>query len=143
MAKISFYLFEKSPERQVESACRLCRKILRNAAKIWLHCPDPELQQQLDDRLWSFDPTSFLAHGIDQTHAPICISAQLPTATPSTESNLVEWIVFNFNNQPLEQVTQFSHIIEIVENDESAKRIGREKYKAYRRMGISPQTFKL
>ncbi|MEG2569742.1 MAG: DNA polymerase III subunit chi, partial [Acinetobacter sp.] len=26
MAKISFYLFEKSPERQVESACRLCRK---------------------------------------------------------------------------------------------------------------------
>ncbi|RKG40524.1 DNA polymerase III subunit chi [Acinetobacter rongchengensis] len=141
MAKISFYLFEKSPERQVESACRLCRKILRNAAKIWLHCPDPELQQQLDERLWSFDATSFLAHGIDQTHAPICISAQLPTAQAG--SSTVEWIVFNFNNQPLEQVTQFGHIIEIVENDESAKQIGREKYKAYRRMGITPQTFKL
>ncbi|WP_089605224.1 DNA polymerase III subunit chi [Acinetobacter piscicola] len=141
MAKISFYLFEKSPERQVESACRLCRKILRNAAKIWLHCPDPELQQQLDDHLWSFDPTSFLAHGIDQTHAPICISAQLPLAQAG--SSTVEWIVFNFNNQPLEQVTQFSHIIEIVENDESAKQIGREKYKAYRRMSITPQTFKL
>lgn len=141
MAKISFYLFEKSPERQVESACRLCRKILRNAAKIWLHCPDPELQQQLDERLWSFDATSFLAHGIDQTHAPICISAQLPTV--QTGSSTVEWIVFNFNNQPLEQVTQFGHIIEIVENDEPAKQIGREKYKAYRRMGITPQTFKL
>ena len=141
MAKISFYLFEKSPERQVESACRLCRKILRNAAKIWLHCPDPELQQQLDERLWSFDATSFLAHGIDQIHAPICISAQLPTAQAG--SSTVEWIVFNFNNQPLEQVTQFGHIIEIVENDESAKQIGREKYKAYRRMGITPQTFKL
>ncbi|HJE75325.1 MAG TPA: DNA polymerase III subunit chi, partial [Acinetobacter johnsonii] len=25
MANISFYLFEQSPERQVESACRLCR----------------------------------------------------------------------------------------------------------------------
>ena len=141
MAKISFYLFEKSPERQVESACRLCRKILRNAAKIWLHCPDPELQQQLDERLWSFDATSFLAHGIDQTHAPICISAQLPIAQAG--SSTVEWIVFNFNNHPLEQVTQFGHIIEIVENDESAKQIGREKYKAYRRMGITPQTFKL
>ena len=141
MAKISFYLFEKSPERQVESACRLCRKILRNAAKIWLHCPDLELQQQLDERLWSFDATSFLAHGIDQTHAPICISAQLPTAQAG--SSTVEWIVFNFNNQPLEQVTQFGHIIEIVENDESAKQVGREKFKAYRRMGINPQTFKL
>ncbi|MDV8154919.1 DNA polymerase III subunit chi [Acinetobacter bereziniae] len=135
MAKISFYLFEKSPERQVESACRLCRKILRNAAKIWLHCPDVNMQQQLDEYLWSFDPTSFLAHGIDQVDAPICISPKLPESS--------EWIVFNFNSQALEQVTQFSHIIEIIENDEYAKQVGREKYKAYRHMGTQPQTYKL
>lgn len=135
MAKVSFYLFEKSPERQVESACRLCRKILRKSAKIWLYSPDLEIQQQLDERLWTFDPSSFLAHGIDQTHAPICISAVLPESA--------EWIVFNFNNQAIEQVTQFSHIIEIIENDEHAKHIGREKFKTYRKLGIVPQTFKL
>ena len=135
MAKVSFYLFEKSPERQVESTCRLCRKILRKSAKIWLYSPDLEMQQQLDERLWSFDPSSFLAHGIDQTHAPICISAVLPESA--------EWIVFNFNNQAIEQVTQFSHIIEIIENDEHAKHIGREKFKTYRKLGIVPQTFKL
>ena len=128
-------MFEKSPERQVESACRLCRKILRNAAKIWLHCPNTETQQQLDERLWSFDPTSFLAHGIDQSDAPICISARLPETS--------DWIVFNFNNQALDQVTQFGHIIEIIENDESARQLGREKFKTYRRMGITPQTYKL
>ncbi len=135
MAKVSFYLFEKSPERQVESACRLCRKILRKSAKIWLYSPDLDMQQQLDERLWTFDPSSFLAHGIDQTHAPICISAVLPESA--------EWIVFNFNNQAIEQVTQFSHIIEIIENDEHAKHIGREKFKTYRKLSIVPQTFKL
>ena len=135
MAKVSFYLFEKSPERQVESTCRLCRKILRQAAKIWLYCPDLELQQQLDQQLWQFDPTSFLGHGIDQVDAPICISAQLPEAG--------EWIVFNFNNQALEQMSQFSHIIEIIENHEAAKVVGREKFKSYRRQGRQPQTFKL
>ncbi|OTG67246.1 DNA polymerase III subunit chi [Acinetobacter silvestris] len=135
MAKVSFYLFEKSPERQVDSACRLCRKILRKSEKIWLYCPDLELQQQLDEYLWCFDPSSFLAHGIEQIHAPICISADLPTSN--------EWIVFNFNNQALEQLPQFSHIIEIIENDENAKQIGREKFKTYRRLGITPQTFKL
>ena len=135
MAKVSFYLFEKSPERQVQSTCRLCRKILRQPAKIWLHCPDSQLQQELDELLWSFDPTSFLAHGIDQIQAPICISANLP--------NTNEWVVFNFNNHALEQTSQFDHIIEIIENDESAKHIGREKFKAYRRLGIQPQTFKL
>ena len=135
MAKVSFYLFEKSPERQVDSTCRLCRKILRKSAKIWLYSPDLDMQQQLDERLWSFDPSSFLAHGIDQTHAPICISAVLPESS--------DWIVFNFNNQAIEQVTQFSHIIEIIENDEHAKHIGREKFKTYRKLGIVPQTFKL
>ena len=34
-------------------------------------------------------------------------------------------------------------INEIVENNEPAKQIGREKYKAYRRLGIAPQTHKL
>ncbi|NHB59203.1 DNA polymerase III subunit chi [Acinetobacter sp. 194] len=135
MAKISFYLFEKSPERQVESTCRLCRKILRQSAKIWIHCPDQEFQHDLDDRLWSFDPSSFLAHGIDQPEAPICISAHLPMDQ--------EWIVFNFNNHALVQAEQFSHIIEIVENNEPAKQIGREKFKTYRRLGITPQTHKL
>jgi DNA polymerase III subunit chi len=135
MAKISFYLFEKSPERQVESTCRLCRKILRQSEKIWLLSEDTELQQQLDDRLWGFDSTSFIPHGINDKHAPICISAELPDQS--------DWIVFNFNKQALEQFANFSHIIEIIENNELAKQVGREKFKNYRRFGIEPQTYKL
>ena len=135
MAKVSFYLFEKSPERQVESTCRLCRKILRQSAKIWIYCPDVTIQQELDDRLWSFDAESFLSHGIDQSDAHICISADLPQAG--------EWIIFNFHNQALETSPYFSHIIEIIENNEDAKIIGREKFKTYRQFGIAPQTHKL
>ena len=136
MAKISFYLFEKSPERQVESACRLCRKILRQPGqRIWLWCGDADLRQQLDERLWSFDAASFIAHGIDQPHAQACISADLPKEQ--------DWIVFNFNNQALDQYENFSHIIEIIENNEAAKIIGREKFKHYRRLGTTPQTYKL
>lgn len=135
MAKVSFYLFEKSNERQVESTCRLCRKILRKSQRIWLHCPTQELQQQLDDLLWSFDTESFIPHGIDQPHARVCISASLPEETGR--------IVFNFNNQALEQYARFSHIIEIIENNEPAKQAGREKFKQYRRYGIEPKTFKL
>ncbi|WP_374664500.1 DNA polymerase III subunit chi [Acinetobacter sp.] len=135
MAKISFYLFEKSPERQVESACRLCRKILRQSARIWLWSNDAELRQQLDERLWSFDASSFIPHGIHQPDAPVCISEHLPEQS--------DWIVFNFNDQALEQYSNFSHIIEIIENNEPAKIIGREKFKQYRQLGIEPQTFKL
>ena len=135
MAKVSFYLFETSEERQVDSACRLCRKILQKHPKIWWYCSDVQLQQMLDERLWEFDPVSFIAHGVDQPDAAVCISAKQPL-----EQGL---LVFNFNNHALDQVDHFSHIIEIVENNETAKQIGREKFKMYRRLGIEPRTFKL
>jgi len=135
MAKVSFYLFETSEERQVDSACRLCRKILQKHPKIWWYCPDVQLQQMLDERLWEFDPVSFIGHGVDQPDAAVCISAKQPL-----EQGL---LVFNFNNHALDQVDHFSHIIEIVENNETAKKIGREKFKMYRRLGIEPRTFKL
>lgn len=135
MAKVSFYLFEKSPERQVESTCRLCRKILRQPERIWLLCADKDLQHELDERLWTFDAIGFIPHGIDQPQASVCISAQLPEQA--------DWIIFNFNAEALEPYTKFSHIIEIIENNEAAKQIGREKFKQYRRLGIEPQTYKL
>ncbi len=135
MTNVSFYLFEKSPERQVDSTCRLCRKLLPKQGKIWLHCPDPALQQQLDERLWNFDPSSFIPHGIEQPDTPVCISPKLPDSP--------EWLVFNFHHQALEQTEKFSHIIEIIENNEAAKQVGREKFKQYRRLGIQPRTFKL
>ena len=100
-----------------------------------MYASDTELQQQLDERLWSFDDTSFIPHGIDQIDARICISAQLPEQS--------DWIVFNFNDQALEQFEKFSHIIEIIENNESAKQQGREKFKQYRRLGVEARTFKL
>jgi hypothetical protein len=49
----------------------------------------------------------------------------------------------NFNDQALEQFEKFSHIIEIIENNESAKQQGREKFKQYRRLGVEARTFKL
>ena len=109
MAKVSFYLFEKSPERQVDSTCRLCRKILRQPERIWLLCADPALQQELDEKLWNFDPASFIPHGIDQPDATVCISAQLPEQSG--------WIIFNFNPEALEPNAKFSHIIELIENN--------------------------
>lgn len=135
MTKVSFYLFEQSVERQVESACRLSRKLLRQSVAIWWYCRQPEQQQLLDEALWRFDPQSFIPHGIDQINAHVCISGQLPTQG--------SWVIFNFEQEALQAQDTFQHIIEIVENQESTKIIGRNKYKQYREWGITPRTFKL
>ena len=108
-------------EGEVADAVRLCRL--------------EELQKELDEKLWTFNAESFIGHGINQPDAAVCISEQLPDSA--------EWIIFNFNNHALEHGMQFSHIIEIIENTEAAKQIGREKFKFYRRLGVEPRTFKL
>lgn len=136
MAKVSFYLFEKSPERQVDSTCRLCRKIFRQAdQRVWLYCDDKTLQQELDDKLWTFDVESFIPHGIHQVDSRICISEQLPDHS--------DWIIFNFNHQIIENFESFNQVIEIIENNEIAKQLGREKFKQYRQLGIQAHTYKL
>lgn len=136
MTDISFYLFEHSPERQAYSACRLCRKILnKQPKKIWWFCDDFAQQKQLDALLWSFDPSSFIPHGIHDLQGSICISEHLPEAG--------QWIIFNFSKQALKPQDTFEHIIEIVENEESTKIVGREKFKHYRKLGLTPRTFKL
>ncbi len=65
----------------------------------------------------------------------MCISAHLP----EHES----WLIFNFENHALEPQDTFEHIIEIVENQESTKIVGRNKFRQYRDWGIQPRTFKL
>lgn len=133
--QVSFYLFETSTEPQAHSACRLARKILRSTAKLWWYCPNIQQQQHLNDLLWSFDPVSFISHDIDCQKGQICISAQLPTTT--------EWIMFNFSDQPMVEPDKITHMIEIIENSEDAKIIGRDKFKYYRQSNITPRTFKL
>ncbi len=137
MSSVHFYLFETRDERQAFSACRLCRKILRQhpTQKIWFFIQDLAQQQNIDALLWSFDETSFIGHGIDEISSPVCLSAQLP---PSSD-----WIVFNFNPDAITQFSQFHRIIEIIENNEMAKQFGREKFKQYRQLGIKPTTYKL
>lgn len=135
MTKVRFYFFETRQERQVESACRLCRKILATSQRIWLYVPDPVQQQLLDQQLWNFEAHSFIPHGINDSNAPVCISAELPQQSG--------WICINLSQQSINNVQLFSQIVEIVENNEAAKIVGREKFIYYRNLGLELKTYKL
>ncbi|MFB2539237.1 MULTISPECIES: DNA polymerase III subunit chi [unclassified Acinetobacter] len=138
MAKISFYLIEKKPQSPIQIAVRLCKQIYLKH-KIWLYCDDDATMQQLDDLLWQDDDaTRFIAHGIDQFEAPICISMQKPQLGFDVCINLTENI-FQFNALSQSDL----HLIEIVANDEPAKIIGRERYKHYRQTNVEPQVYRL
>lgn len=136
MANIRFYLLEKSTESQAEYACRLAQKLLSQGQRLCWYHPELSRLQQLDELLWQLQPSSFIPHGINQPDAPICLSHQLEQVLP-------EHLLFNFADDAIESMQHLSQLIEIVENHEAAKQRGREKFKAYRRLGIEAKTFKV
>jgi DNA polymerase-3 subunit chi len=134
MAQVSFYLIQ-TQQRQAELACRVCRKIaLVEKIPLLVKCAKAAELEHFDALLWQFEPSSFVAHDVDDTTSPICLSLQIPDSFQGFCLNLSDQVVDH---------SRFERVIEIIENNEQAKNIGRQKFKAYREQGIEPVTFKV
>lgn len=132
--QVSFYLIQNQ-QRQVDLACRLCRKTLQKERQpVLILCENQEQLETLDALLWQFDPLSFVPHDIDDPTSPICLSCQLPSQ--------FQGLCINLSGQAI-QAAGMQRLLEIVENSETAKAAGRQRFKAYRSMGLEPDTFKV
>ncbi len=137
MHKVSFYLIEKTAQRQAEVACRLCQKIYQKH-RIWIKYATAQDGEKLDLDLWQFDASSFLAHGIDQRAANICLSLENPD--PDFD------VCINLNDQAIDLTAlpnSSLHLIEIVDNNEQDKAQARLRFKYYRQLGIEPKTHRI
>lgn len=134
MADVGFYLIQ-SQIRQVDLACRICRKSMQAAQQpLLVKFDEVEALQQFDAWLWQFDASSFVAHDIDNLHSPICLSLTLPEQFKGDCLNMGHGII---------DPQRFARVLEIVENTASAKAAGRERFKAYRALGIEPVTYQV
>jgi DNA polymerase-3 subunit chi len=134
MAEVGFYLIQNQI-RQVDLACRICRKSIQAAQHPMLvKFDDVDAMQQFDALLWQFDATSFVAHDVDNLNSPICLSLTLPEQFDGACLNLGQAII---------DPQRFLRVLEIIENTESAKATGRERFKAYRALGIEPVTYQV
>lgn len=134
MADVGFYLIQ-SQIRQVDLACRICRKSIQAGQQpLLVKFDDMALMQQFDALLWQFDASSFVVHDIDNLSSPICLSLTLPEQYEGDCLNL---------GQAMVDPQRFSRVLEIVENSDHAKVAGRERFKAYRALGIEPVTYQV
>lgn len=137
MHKISFYLIEKTPQRQVELACRLCQQIYKKH-HIWVYFSNQTDCEAFDLLLWQENSDVFIPHGIDQYHAQICLSQQTVNSTFDVCINL-SGTALNVTELPHSAL----HIIEIVGNNEQDKQLARDSFKFYRKFGIEPKIHKV
>lgn len=133
MADVVFYVLQSTEQSVAHLACRLCHRIAMVAKQpLFVRFSRQEDMLAFDDLLWSFSADSFLPHAINDVHAAVCLGIQSPpTGFTGCCLNLADDVA---------DPTAFDRVVEIIGADEAAKQLGRQRFKAYRQLGLSPQT---
>jgi DNA polymerase-3 subunit chi len=131
---VAFYVINTglSPELL---ACRLCRRVgIVAKTPLFVRFSDVAAMQAFDDLLWTFDASSFVPHGIDDPHAPICLGLVAPDSFVGCCLNLAD---------DAADPARFERILEIIGSTDDARIQGRHRFRWYRQQGIEPQTFEV
>ncbi len=130
----------QTPDR-VEGIARMLLQRNRLQPSVLILCPDDGFAAQLNERLWTIHPTSFLAHDIatqDQAHnamQPILLSTSI------CWDNAPE-VLINGTLEVPPALDKFKHIVDFVDGwDERLKQAARDRFRTYRQMSLDPQYF--
>jgi len=134
--KVHFELLEK-PDR-VEGIAALLLRRNRLTPAVLVLCPDNGFAAQLDERLWTIQAESFLAHGIasddvdNNTQQPILLATSICRDNKAT-------VLINGGLEVPTDLSGFSHIVDFVDAwDEHLKQTARERWRTYQQLSLEP-----
>ncbi len=134
--KVHFELLDRAD--RVEGICNLLLRRARLIPHVLILCPDNSFAAQLDERLWTIHPESFLAHGIATDDVEANSQHPILLATSIQRDNRAE-VLINGGLEIPPDVSGFVHIVDFVDGwDESLKQAARERFRTYRQMGLEP-----
>lgn len=146
MKKAAFYLLS-TPSIKTRDlyACRLAEKAYQNKRKTYIYVNSPTEAQAIDTQLWTFRDISFVPHQIYIPTSGADTATFLPStiighAEPPTNYNEV---LINLTASLPPFFANFSHIIEIVPNEETLRSAAREHQQNYRQSGYEIVTHEL
>ncbi len=134
--QVHFELLEQ-PDR-VEGIARLLLRRGRLTPHVLILCPDAGFAAQLDERLWTIHPESFLAHGVAVAESDKYRAHPILLSTVTLRDNQPE-VLINGGMEIPPDVSGFAHIVDFVDGwDETLKQAARERFRTYRQMGMEP-----
>ena len=137
-ARVDFYLLEASePQARFQFACRLTEKAYSLQNRVYAHTQSAADAQRLDELLWTFRQGSFVPHQLLTDK----YDDRTPVAIGTGENRASEGdLLINLAESAPEFAGGFGRIAEIISGDEASKQAGRERFKYYRELGITPET---
>jgi len=139
LCQVDFYLLGDRAMQAGEFACRLAMMAWEQKQKTYIIMATESSISQLDDQMWQQPDQRFLPHSTagdpNSGKAPVIIG---------TLSNLNSTdVVINLCPDTVPQTGKYKRILEIVPFADSERQASRVKYKAYRSLGLNPQTHEI
>jgi DNA polymerase-3 subunit chi len=135
--RVDFYVLqEASSACRLKLACRLAEKAYLAAQVALVWHTDPRELKEFDELLWTFMDGSFVPHEMITPEASIEATPVL-LSSGTLPSRPVD-IIINLAPEVPACLGQTRRVAEIIDGDDSRRRAGRARFKAYRDLGIQP-----
>jgi len=135
--QVHFELLEK-PDR-VEGIASLLLRRNRLTPAVLVLCPDDGFAAQLDERLWTIQAESFLAHDVAGDDVEKNAQQPILLATSICRDNQAV-VLINGGLEVPTDISGFSHIVDFVDGwDEHLKEVARERWRTYQQLSLEPQ----
>jgi DNA polymerase-3 subunit chi len=140
--RVDFYVLKSATARQRWAfACRLTEKAYLKDLKIVIVSDTLADAQALDELLWTFNERSFIPHKVcldEQSVDPAtAVHLSVETALPGAD------LLVNLAQRLPPQFQRYSRIAEVIDADEERRRLGRERFKAYRDLKLPLETHQI
>jgi DNA polymerase III subunit chi len=128
VVQVDFHIIQKNAANKDLYIAKLIEKAYQQLHEVFVYTLSAQESINMDHFLWSYEDVSFLPHQMGSSKdTPIIIHHEMIAGHGK--------VLINFNPDIPDCYQQFLHIIEIIEDSENAKKIGRDKYKCYQQSG--------
>lgn len=136
--QVDFYLLGAAAQDPGRLACKLATMAWERGHAVAIVTTDESAAARLDKLLWEYPEGRFVPHeraDSDAGTAPVSIL----TGPPPGRGD----VVINLTSEALPQPQSFRRLLEIVPFADSEREASRDKFRAYRRLGLAPETHEI
>jgi DNA polymerase III subunit chi len=140
--QVDFYVLKSTaPKDRWRYACRLTEKAYLRGMRVAILGTGAEEIRALDELLWTFADQSFVPHMVctAEPDADTTTPVRLMSALSAGDA-LATDVLVNLSGQMPAEPARFARIVEILDADPERRRLGRDRFKAYRDLQLTLKT---
>ena len=134
MAQVDFYVVASGgAEGAAAVACKIVEKAWQQGLRVFVHAASEHEARRLDELLWTFRQDSFVPHARSSDGDA---AAEAVTIGSDLGEGIGRDVLVNVCAPVAAATATFERIAEVVSDDADVRAAARERYAAYRRLGV-------